>query len=121
MSNPFSWSPGIMDEQEMHRGEDGYRVYTGHDQLHPDGTRSTVWTPVGRQPDIFEYECPVRGIDFDIEPPPAYGSTICCSACGGTHVADEHLGTVLRDIGDDMLDDITDGWKAAAAREIVRD
>lgn len=61
--------------------------------------------------DVFAYDCPSQGIDFDISPPPVYGSMIQCSACGGQHRADETLGCVHRYFEDDRMPlDLTDEW-----------
>lgn len=62
--------------------------------------------------DIFDYECPLQGIDFDIIPPPLYGSTVECSACGGKHLANEILGNVTRYFENEKEPiDLTDVWK----------
>lgn len=64
------------------------------------------------EPDIwFEYDCPAQGIDFDVRPVPPFGSTIECSACGRSHVADDTLGAVWQ-CDDAGVRDVTVEWKA---------
>jgi hypothetical protein len=71
--------------------------------------------------EFFEYDCPVQGIDFDVEPLPTYGSKIHCSACGGEHVVDETLGTAWRNIPSEphLVEIDIDEWKRRTARPIV--
>lgn len=62
--------------------------------------------------EFFEYDCPVQGIDFDVEPLPAYGSKIHCSACSQEHVANETLGTAWRRTAGGLVEIGVDEWKA---------
>jgi hypothetical protein len=48
-------------------------------------------------------------MDFDVRPVPKYGDQIECSACGGHHIADEHLGNVWAMV-DGEIREITCEW-----------
>ena len=68
----------------------------------------------------FEYDCPGDGIDYDVEPLPAYGSPIPFCWCGVKHIADEKIGRAFRLVADATsanghgVEDITHEWMAQA-------
>jgi hypothetical protein len=65
--------------------------------------------------EFLEYDCPIQGIDFDVEPLPKYGSKIRCSACGQDHVADESLGTAWRRDAGGLVEITIGEWKNRTA------